>query len=160
MLRACTQHCQDFMARWSLCFSLCLPKKEAQLESSVSCSWDGTMNGRYTCCLPEISSSMLQFAVGFVITPSCRGGRSRPKMGCRPSQSKTTQRSKCQSVRPARPLQLFGQQGLYNARPPRIQPKMGCGPSKKQHNAKKQAASPYVRSKRAQMGTPTSQSTS
>jgi len=31
-------------------------------------------------------SSMLQFAVGFVITPSCRGGRSKPKMGCRPSQ--------------------------------------------------------------------------
>ena len=30
--------------------------------------------------------SMLQFAVGFVITPSCRGGRSKPKMGCRPSQ--------------------------------------------------------------------------
>ena len=29
---------------------------------------------------------MLQFAVGFVITPSCRGGRSKPKMGCRPSQ--------------------------------------------------------------------------
>jgi len=38
-------------------------------------------------------SSMLQFAVGFVIytkalsfTPSYRGGRSKPKMGCRPSQ--------------------------------------------------------------------------
>ena len=34
---------------------------------------------------------MLQFAVGFVITSSCRGGRSKtdtpkPKMGCRPSK--------------------------------------------------------------------------
>ena len=54
-----TQHCQDFMAQWSLYFSLCLPKKEAQLESSVSCSWDGTMNGRCSCCLPEISSSFV-----------------------------------------------------------------------------------------------------
>ena len=59
MLRACTQHCRDFMAQWSLYFSLCLPKKEAQLESSVSCSWDGTMNGRCSCCLPEISSSFV-----------------------------------------------------------------------------------------------------
>ena len=41
--------------------------------------------------------SMLQFAVGFVITPSCRGGRSKPKMGCRPSKKQhTTQRSKRQ----------------------------------------------------------------
>jgi len=30
------------------------------------------------------------------------------------------------SVRPARALQLFSQQGLYNARPPRPQPKLGC----------------------------------
>ena len=32
-------------------------------------------------------------------------------------------------VRPARPLQLFSQQVLYNARPPWPQPKMGCRPS-------------------------------
>ena len=36
--------------------------------------------------IKEQIGSMLQFAVGFVITPSCRGGRLKPKMGCRPSQ--------------------------------------------------------------------------
>jgi len=45
---------------------------------------------------------MLQFAVGFVITPSCRGGRSKPKTrynqkwAAGPHKSKTTQRSKRQ----------------------------------------------------------------
>jgi len=58
------------------------------------------------------------------------------------TKAKQRKEASAKSVRPARPLQLFSQQGLYNARPPRLQPKMGCRPSKKQHNAKKQAASP------------------
>jgi len=45
---------------------------------------------------------MLQFAVGFVITPSCSGGRPKPKTrwnqkwAAGPHKSKTTQRSKRQ----------------------------------------------------------------
>ena len=70
---------------------------------------------------------MLQFAVGFFITPSCRGGRSKPKMGCRPSQKQNNAKKQV---------------------------------PQKQNNAKKQVPSPWVSvNKRAQMGTPTSQST-
>ena len=43
-------------------------------------------------------SSMLQFAVGFVITPSCRGGRSKPKMGCRPSQKQNNAKKQVPSL--------------------------------------------------------------
>ena len=55
--------------------------------------------------------SMLQFAVGFVITPSCRGGRSKPKTrwnqkwAAGPHKSKTTQRSKLQ-VHKSEPSEL------------------------------------------------------
>jgi len=54
---------------------------------------------------------MLQFAVGFVITPSCRGGRSKPKTrwnqkwAAGPHKSKTTQRSKLQ-VHKSEPSEL------------------------------------------------------
>ena len=58
------------------------------------------------------------------------------------TKAKQRKKASAKSVRPARPLQLFSQRGLYNAWPPRLQPKMCCRPSKKQHNAKKQAASP------------------
>jgi len=53
--------------------------------------------------------SMLQFAVGFVITPSCRKGRSKtetpkPKMGCRPSKKQNN--AKKQGPRAASPKML------------------------------------------------------
>jgi hypothetical protein len=44
------------------------------------------------------NGSMLQFAVGFVITPSCRGGRSKPKMGCRPSQKQNNAKKQVPSL--------------------------------------------------------------
>ena len=56
-------------------------------------------------------SSMLQFAVGFVITPSCREGRSKlktrwnQKWAAGRHKSKTTQRSKRQ-VRKSDPSEL------------------------------------------------------
>jgi len=59
----------------------------------------------------DVTSSMLQFAVGFVITPSCRGGISKPKTrwnqkwAAGPHKSKTTQRSKRQ-VRKSDPSEL------------------------------------------------------
>ena len=56
------------------------------------------------------------------------------------TKAKQRKEASAKSVRPAKPLQLFSQQGLYNS--------------------KKQAASPKVRTKRVQMVTPTSHSTS
>jgi len=44
------------------------------------------------------------------------------------TKAKQRKEASAKSVRPARPLQLFSQQGLYNARPPRLQPKMGFRP--------------------------------
>jgi len=77
---------------------------------------------------------LLQFAAGFVITPRqpWREIKTKytlePKIGCS-IKAKQRKEASGKSVRPARPLQLFSQQGLYNARPARPQPKMGCRPS-------------------------------
>jgi hypothetical protein len=54
----------------------------------------------------QVLGSMLQFAVSFVITPSCRGGRSKtetpkPKMGCKPSKKQNN--AKKQGPRAASP---------------------------------------------------------
>jgi len=85
---------------------------------------------------------MLQFAVGFVITPRLRhytkaaveGDQNQIHAGTKYGlqaliKAKQRKEASGKSVRPARPLQLFSQQDLYSARPARPQPKMGCRPS-------------------------------
>jgi len=107
----------DFYSK-SLLYEGKLPHSRAfsfPIAARAGCTWPSwrTPWGRcvrectWFCC----TGSMLQFAVGFVITRSCRGGRSKiktrwnQKWAAGPHKSKTTQRSKRQ-VRKLDPSEL------------------------------------------------------